>query len=64
MEVISEVSVMGLVINKELCQAIWGIIIKNFRHKYSFIVSEWKEEFPGEVVGSLRPETGELTLKM
>ena len=31
---------MGLVTNKELCQVIWGIIIKNFMHKYSFIVSE------------------------
>ena len=28
------------VTNKELCQVIWGIIIKNFMHKYSFIVSE------------------------
>ena len=26
--------------NKELCQVIWGIIIKNFMHKYSFIVTE------------------------
>ena len=34
------VRVMGLVTNKELCQVIWGIIIKNFLHKYSFIVSE------------------------
>ena len=31
---------MGLVTNKELCQVIWGIIIKNFMHKYSFIVNE------------------------
>ena len=31
---------VGLVTNKELCQVIWGIIIKNFMHKYSFIVSE------------------------
>ena len=39
-EVIPGVSVMGLVTNKELCQVIWGIIIKNFMHKYSFIVTE------------------------
>ena len=31
---------MGLVTNEELCQVIWGIIIKNFNGKYSFIVSE------------------------
>ena len=31
---------MGLVTNKELCQVIWEIIIKNGMHKYSFIVSE------------------------
>ena len=39
-EVIPGVSVVGLVANKELCEVIWGIIIKNFMHKYSFIVSE------------------------
>ena len=39
-EVIPGVGVVGLVTNKELCQVIWGIIIKNFMHKYSFIVSE------------------------
>ena len=39
-EVIPGVSVVGLVTNKELCQVVWGIIIKNFMHKYSFIVSE------------------------
>ena len=27
-------------INKELYRVIWGIIIKNFMHKYSFIVSK------------------------
>ena len=31
---------MGLVTNKELCQVIWGIIIKHFMHKYAFIVRE------------------------
>ena len=31
---------MGLVTNEELCQVVWGIIIKNFMHKYSFIVSD------------------------
>ena len=31
---------MGLVANEELCQVVWGIIIKNLMHKYSFIVSE------------------------
>ena len=31
---------MGLVTNKVLCQVILGIIIKNFIHKYSFIVSD------------------------
>ena len=35
---------MGLVINEELCQVVWGIIIKNFMHKYSFIVSERERE--------------------
>ena len=34
------VSVVGLVINEELCEVVWRIIIKNFMHKYSFIVSE------------------------
>ena len=34
------VSVVGLVINEELCEIVWRIIIKNFMHKYSFIVSE------------------------
>ena len=31
---------MALVTNEELCQVVLGIIIKNFMHKYSFIVSE------------------------
>ena len=35
-DVIPGVGVMGLV----LCQAAWGIIIKNFMPKYSFFVSE------------------------
>ena len=39
-EVIPGVSVMGLVTNEELCKVVWGIIIKNFMRKYSFIVSE------------------------
>ena len=39
-EVIPGVSVVGLVTNKKLCQVVWGIIIENFVHKYSFIVSE------------------------
>ena len=39
-QVIPGVSVVGLVTNKELCQVVWGIVIKNFMHKYSFIVSE------------------------
>ena len=39
-EVIPGVGVVELVTNKELCQVIWGIIIKNFMHKYFFIVSE------------------------
>ena len=39
-EVIPGVSVVRLVTNEELCQIIWGIIIKNLMHKYSFIVSE------------------------
>ena len=36
-EVIPGVSVVGLVTNEELCKVVWGIIIKNFMHKYSFI---------------------------
>ena len=39
-ELIPGVSVVGLVTNEELCQVVWGIIIRNFIHKYSFIVSE------------------------
>ena len=39
-EVIQGVGAVGLVTNKELCQVIWEIIIKNGMHKYSFIVSE------------------------
>ena len=39
-EVIPGANVVGLVTNKELCQVIWGITIKNFMHKYSFIVSK------------------------
>ena len=39
-EAIPGVGVVGLVTNEELCQVIWGIFIKNFMHKYSFIVSE------------------------
>ena len=39
-EVIPGVSEVGLVTNKELCEVIWGIVIKNFMHKYSFIVRE------------------------
>ena len=31
---------MGLVTHEQLCKVVWGIIIKNFMHKYSFIVSE------------------------
>ena len=34
------VSVVGLVTTEELCKVVWGIIIKNFMHEYSFIVSE------------------------
>ena len=30
---------MGLVTNKELCQVVLAIVVKNFMHKYSFIVS-------------------------
>ena len=39
-EIIPGVGVVGLVTNKEWCQVVWGIIIKSFMHKYSFIVSE------------------------
>ena len=40
-EVIPGVSVVGLVtINEELCKVVWGIIIKKFLYKYSFIVNE------------------------
>ena len=39
-EVIPGVSEVGLVTNEELCKVVWGIIIKNFMHKYSFVVSE------------------------
>ena len=40
-EVIPGVSVVGLVtINEELCKVVWGIIIKKFLYKYSFILSE------------------------
>ena len=39
-EVIPGVSVVGLVISEELCKVVWGIIIKNCMHKYSFIVNE------------------------
>ena len=34
------VSVVGLVINEELRQVVWRIVIKNFMHKYPFVVSE------------------------
>ena len=39
-EFIPGVSVVGLVTNDELYQVVWGIIIKNCMHTYSFIVSE------------------------
>ena len=39
-EVIPGVGVVGLVTNKELCRVIWGIILKSFMHKYSFLVIE------------------------
>ena len=39
-EVIPGVGVVGLVTNEELCNVLWRIIIKNFMHKDSFIVSE------------------------
>ena len=35
--VIPGVSVMGLVTNEEVCEVVWGIIIKNVKHKYSFL---------------------------
>ena len=35
MEVIPGVGVVRLVTNKELCQVIWGIIIKKFRREGS-----------------------------
>ena len=31
------VGIVGLVINKELCQVVWGIVINNFMHKHSFV---------------------------
>ena len=31
------ISVVRLVINKELCQVVWGIVINNFMHKHSFV---------------------------
>ena len=43
-EVIPGVGVVGLVSKRELCQVIWGIIIKNFMHKYSFIVREHRPD--------------------
>ena len=39
-EVIPGVIVVGHITNKELCLVLWGIIVKNFMHKYSFIVRE------------------------
>ena len=39
-EVSPGVDVVGLVTNEELCQAVWRIIVKNFMHKYTFIVSK------------------------
>ena len=39
-ELIPGISVVELVTNEELCKVVWGIIIENFMHKYSFIVSE------------------------
>ena len=38
--VIPGVSVVGLMTSEELCKILWVIIIKNFMHRYSFIVSE------------------------
>ena len=40
----SKTGIMELVTNEELYQVVWGIIIKNFMHKYSFIVSELLRE--------------------
>ena len=34
-EVIPGDSVVGLVTNEELCEVVWGIVIKNFMQKYS-----------------------------
>ena len=31
------ISVVRLVITKELCQVVWGIVINNFMHKHSFV---------------------------
>ena len=39
-EVIPGVSVVELVTNKQLCQVVGGIVIKNFMHKYPFIINE------------------------
>ena len=39
-EIIPGVSVVGLVTSEELCKVVCLIIIKNFMHEYSFIVSE------------------------
>ena len=36
---------MGLMTNEEFCQAVWGIVIKNFRHKYFFLVSDFRDRF-------------------
>ena len=38
-EELCRVSIVGLVTNEESCKVVWGII-KNFMHKYSFVVSE------------------------
>ena len=43
-EVIPGVSVVGHVTNKVLCRVLWGIIVKNFMYKYSFIVRERERE--------------------
>ena len=39
-EVIPGVSVVRLVTSEESCRAVWRIIITNFIHKYSCMVSE------------------------
>ena len=39
-EVISGISVVDLVTKEGLCKVVWGIIIKNYMHKYFFIVRE------------------------